>query len=172
MEEDKEKRDETKEDVGENLEETLKKYMEEAEEYKNKWLYTYAEFENYRKRVKAEIEDVVFNTMSSFLKDFLNVIDLLESAISCASGEIAEGLKLIHKSAVSTLEKNGVVEIDIKPGDDFDWQVCEAISTEEGEEENKVIKVLRKGYKFRDKVLRPVLVVVSKREEKEDKVIQ
>lgn len=135
-------------------------------ELNNKYLRLYAEFENYRKRVNREKEDLVKFGNESLLYDLLPAIDHLDLALKHASGEtstgLVQGVEITLRELQRTLEKFGLTRIEAS-GMPFDPSVHHAMVQVEREDldEKMVAEVMRAGYKFRDKVLRPSLVSVS-----------
>ncbi len=141
----------------------------ELQEMNDKYLRLYAEFENYKKRVNKDKEEVLRYGNESLLYELLPVIDNLEMALKHAlnsvSAGLVQGVEITLKEFQKTLEKFGLSTIEAT-GKPFDPTIHHAMSVIEREdiEENIVVEELRKGYMFRDKVLRaPLVVVVSKK---------
>ena len=132
----------------------------------NKYLRLYAEFDNYRKRVNKEKEDLTRYGNESLLYELLPAIDNLELALkhaSCDPGTgVVEGVEITLKELHRTLEKFGLVRIE-SLGKKFDPSVHHAmVQVERGDMEDKMVaEELRAGYLLYDKVLRPSLVAVS-----------
>ncbi len=145
----------------------MEKYMEEAEEYRKKWLYTFSDFENYRKRVKVDIENAVKDAMVKVFSNMLSAIDSIDSAINFIKDEkVKEGVKLISKIIEDALVKSGVEVIEVREGEKFSPDKCEVVGyeelTENDVEDGTIVKVLRRGFKFSDRVIRPAQVIVAK----------
>jgi molecular chaperone GrpE len=144
-----------------------------------KYLRLYAEFENYKKRVQKDKEELLKYANEKIIQELLPVIDNLESALehskNNATEGIVQGVENTLKELLRVLRKCGLNPIEAM-GRDFDPSIHHALSVEEREdmEENKVTEVFRKGYMFRDKVIRAPLVGVSKKpaEVKEGKKIK
>jgi molecular chaperone GrpE len=145
-------------------------------ELNDKYMRLYAEFENYRKRVAKEKEEIQKFGTESLLYDLLTVIDTLELALGHANDDdssngLKQGIEMTLKEFNKVLGKFGLEYIDAM-GKRFDPAFHEAMSHVEREDmdEGIVIEEFRKGYIFYDKLLRPSLVSVSKavEEEKED----
>jgi len=140
----------------------------ELQELNDKYVRLYAEFENYRKRINKDKEELVKYGNESLIYELLPVIDNLELALKHASNNISEGLvqgvEITLKELQKTLEKFGLSTIDAT-GKPFDPSIHHAMTQVEREdmEENIVVEEFRKGYMLRDKVLRPSLVAVSKK---------
>ena len=145
----------------------------ENEEKQKQMLYTVAEYENSRKRTEREKEDFLKYATENFVKDLIPVMDSIDHAVEAArssdteteKGFIAlrEGVELIQKQFLGSLEKRGVLAIETE-GETFDPQKHEAISMAESEAipENNIIQAFQKGYVLHDRVVRPSMVVVSK----------
>lgn len=146
----------------------------ELQEINDKYLRLYAEFENYKKRVNKDKEELLKYGNENLLYDLLPVIDNLEMALKhssnesstgpSASGGLVQGVEITLKELLRTLERFGVTPIEAS-GKPFDPSVHHAmIQVERDDIDDKiVIEEFRKGYMFRDKVLRPSLVAVSKK---------
>jgi molecular chaperone GrpE len=142
-----------------------------TDELNNKYLRLYAEFDNYRKRVNKDKEELVKYGNESLIYELLPIIDSLELALKHATGEpligIVQGVEMTLKELQRTLEKFGLVKIDAT-GKEFDPSIHHAMTQVEREdiEEKMVAEELRAGYLYRDKVLRPSLVAVSMKPQK------
>ena len=146
----------------------------ELQELNDKYLRLYADFENYKKRVNKDKEELVKYGNERLLVELLPVLDNLEMALDHSKSELSEGLvkgvEITLREFLRTLEKFGLTPIEAvnKP---FDPSVHDAMTIVEREdiEENIVVEEFRKGYLYKDKVIRAPLVAVSKRpiEEKE-----
>ena len=141
----------------------------------NKYLRLYAEFDNYKKRVNKDKEELVKYGNESLIYELLPILDSLELALKHAQEEsqagIVQGVEMTLKELQRTLEKFGVSKIEAA-GKKFDPSIHHAMSQMEREdiEEKMVAEELRTGYLYRDKVLRPSLVSVSvKPQNKSDK---
>ena len=153
----------------------------ELEAVNDKYKRLYAEFENYKKRVQKDKEELVKYANEKIIYELLPVIDSLEMALehskNGAPGGIIQGVENTLKELLRILEKFGLTPIEAtdKP---FDPSVHHAMSVVEKEDvdENRVVEVYRKGYMFRDKVIRAALVGVSKKscetKEEEIKIIE
>jgi molecular chaperone GrpE len=145
----------------------------ELKEANDKYLRLYAEFDNYRKRVNKDKEELIKYGNERLLHELLPFIDHLEMALKHASNEassgLVEGVEITLKGLRKTLEKFGLTEIEAE-GKPFDPSIHHAISQVEREDgdENIVVEELRKGYRLKDKVLRASLVSVSKKSVKDE----
>jgi molecular chaperone GrpE len=143
----------------------------EIAEWQDRFLRKAAEFENYRKRVEKEKTDVLVAAKGSVLIEFLPVLDACERALKSfgdaqgsASGlqQYQEGVQLLYRQLLDTMNRVGVVPMEAE-GKQFDPHMHEALSREENLEfeENAVVKELRRGYLFKDKLPRPAQVIVA-----------
>jgi len=145
-----------------------KRMNAELREMNDKYLRLYAEFENYKKRVNKDKEELVKYGNENLLYDLLPVIDNLEMALQHASNDVSSGLvqgvEITLKELRKTLEKFGLAPIEAH-GKPFDPLVHHAMTQVERDDvdEKTVVEEYRKGYRLRDKVLRPSLVAVSKK---------
>ena len=140
-----------------------------CKELEDRYLRTYADFENYRKRVAKEKEDVVFSTTERLLKELLEVKDHLELALSHSEPTQDAGAKVLHegveltlKQLIRFLEKLEVKEIEAL-NQNFNPAFHEAIQQEPSADHapGVVVKVFQKGYLLKQRLLRPARVVVS-----------
>lgn len=140
----------------------------QLQEMNDKYVRLYAEFENYKRRVNKDKEELIKYGNESILHELLPVIDHLEMALKHAASDVSSGLiqgvEITLKELKRTLEKFGLTEIEAE-GKPFDPAVHHAMSQVERDDisDNLVVEEFRKGYRLRDKVLRPSLVAVSKR---------
>ncbi|NOY63831.1 MAG: nucleotide exchange factor GrpE [Nitrospirae bacterium] len=155
------------------LEERLKALEEELQETKDKYLRLYAEFDNYRKRVQKDREELLKYGSEPLIMELLTIVDNLEMALSHAQNEpgvdsLVKGIELTLKEFHKILKKYGVEEIEAL-GKPFDPQIHHAMSqvVRTDVDEMTVVEEYRKGYKLNDKVIRPSLVAVSKRSDEE-----
>ena len=145
-----------------------------TDELNNKYLRLYAEFDNYKKRVNKDKEELIKYGNESLIYELLPIIDSLELALKHALEEpqagIVQGVEMTLKELQRTLEKFGVSKIEAA-GKKFDPSIHHAMTQAEREDldEKMVAEELRSGYLYRDKVLRPSLVAVSIKPQKKTK---
>ena len=126
-----------------------------------------AEFQNYKKRVAKEKNDIREYATEKLVMELLPVLDNFERALAASAEDdpagYAKGMELIFTQMVTELQKSGLAEVEAE-GQDFDPTKHNAVMTEENEEleSGKVSKVLQKGYALNDKVIRPSMVAVTK----------
>lgn len=143
-----------------------------AKENYDRYLRTLADFENYKKRTQKEQGDLIKYANERILLEILPIIDNFKRALASAKEtkdyeKIVEGVEMIQKQFLSTLEKFGVRQIESlnQPFDPFHHQAVGQAPLEEGSgvAENQVVAETQTGYFLNDRVLRPSLVIVSKK---------
>jgi molecular chaperone GrpE len=137
------------------------------EEYLTRLKYLQADFENYRKRADKELKDKVDSSLRGLVTTLLSTLDELELAIENTqkgehNGELLDGLKMVQRNLVSSLERAGLSKIDCV-GKPFDPSLHEAVEKVEGSslEKDTVKEEIRPGYEFRGRVIRPSMVKVE-----------
>jgi molecular chaperone GrpE len=151
----------------------VKELKEQVDFEKDRALRLSAEFENYKKRSQREINDFKKFANESIFRQLLSVVDNLERAISAAQetseeSSLFEGVKLTHKDIIKLFETFNVKPVEAA-NKAFDPNFHQAVTQEETDEfpEHTVTKVLQKGYLLHDRLIRPAMVVVSKKAKKE-----
>lgn len=145
----------------------------ELQEAQDKYLRLYAEFENYKKRVVKDKEELIHYGNETLLHELLPVVDHLEMALEHASDDVSSGLvqgvEITLRELKKTLQKFGLTEIEAD-GRPFDPVIHDAMAQVERDDvdENTVVEEYRKGYMLKDKVIRAALVAVSKKPEREE----
>lgn len=131
-------------------------------------LRSQADFENYKKRAAREKEEAIKYANTSLLERLVAIVDNFELGLSAAKGEgqnsaIYAGMSMVRKQLNDFLADNGLQPIEAE-GQPFDPNLHEAIGHEPSDTvpENHVIRQTRRGYRFKDRLLRPSSVVVSK----------
>ena len=138
----------------------------EAAEYKDQWLRAAADFKNFKRRTEIERADLIRGASAGLLLKLLPAVDDLERALASVTADVAAtpwygGFKLIPQKLQTVLESEGVTPIAAL-GQDFDPNFHEAVIYEAAEgQEGKVVGELQRGYKLRDRVLRPTMVKVG-----------
>ena len=153
-----------KEDKENKAEEEAKK-AEEAES--ERYMRLMAEFQNFKRRVAREKSDIHAYANEKIVGDLLPVLDNFERALDTEGGDLeayAKGMQLIFEQLKKALENAGLEEIKAMD-ETFDPNVHNAVMTEslEDKEDGTVTNVLQKGYKLKDKVIRPSMVAVNKK---------
>ncbi|MFS0861618.1 nucleotide exchange factor GrpE [Fredinandcohnia sp. 179-A 10B2 NHS] len=142
----------------------LEAKLEEAE---NRILRNQADFENYKRRVRLDQETATTYRAQSLVNDLLPALDNFERALQIEakdehSKSILQGMDMVYRSIVEALKKEGVEPIEAV-GASFDPHVHQAVMQVEDPdvESNVVIEEFQKGYKLKDRVLRPSMVKVN-----------
>ena len=138
----------------------------EVDELKDRLLRKAAEFDNYRKRVDRDRAQAGVDAAALVLKALVPTLDNLERALRAegGAGAMREGVELTYRDFLAALQAQGVVVEAPAAGTRFDPSRHEALAHEPapGFAEGDVVEVLRKGYSYRDRLLRPALVKVAK----------
>jgi len=126
-----------------------------------------AEFDNYRKRVARDQQNLAARAHERLVKELLPVLDDLERALEAAAehqeAKLEDGVRIVHRELQEALSKEGLEEIETNGH--FDPHVHEALLSQPSDrDEGAILEVLQKGYRLGDRVLRPARVVVSQRE--------
>ena len=162
-------------DENDDLEKKEKDSIEETEEAENsledleeKVLRAQAEVQNVRKTAQKEILKARLYGSESLVKDLLPSIDnlfrTLEHQDKKTKSVPSEGIELVIREMLGALEKNGISVVDPK-NEEFNPDEHEAISVVENKDvsPNTCLEVTQKGFKFKDRVIRPAMVIVSKK---------
>ena len=151
--------------------EELKIRAAKADENWERLLRTTADFENFKKRAAREKIESAQYAAFSLLQKIIPVLDNFEMALAAAQdakgdklSSMQSGVLMIQQQLKNVLVETGLEEIDAA-GQPFDPNFHEAVSQQESTEvaEGSVLQQLRKGYKFKDRLLRPATVIVAKK---------
>jgi molecular chaperone GrpE len=162
--------------AGQDVERDLESLLGDAEAKRDEYLElarrAQADFENYRKRMAAEVQAAALRGKAEVVRSFLPVVESFERALdhagidpeADASGEdpVKQGWALTYRDLTGALTGAGVEVVDPK-GEKFDPNQHEALSTVqvEGAEAGVVVEVMQKGYQFEGQLIRPAMVVVA-----------
>ncbi len=147
----------------EKLKEELAKAQAETADYKDKWMRSVAEFDNFRKRNEAARRNAYLDGKGDVLLKIFPIGDNLERALLSCDEQTKKGIEMVLRSFKKLLEDEGIEEIN-PVDEEFDPTFCEAIMSEpaaDGVEAGYVKEVFLKGYKRGDKVLRFAQVKVT-----------
>ena len=131
----------------------------ERDEFLDAYRRTAADFDNYRKQVQKRIADEVARSQGGFIDRLLPVLDAVEAAKAHGGGGDA-GVEALSGALFGFLEKEGLERV-APAGEPFDPNTAEAVIHEPGEGEPTVTEVLRTGYVWQGRVIRPAMVKVS-----------
>lgn len=152
--------------------EDLKTRAAKADENWERLLRTTADLDNFKKRAAREREEAIRYANESVMKKLIPVLDNFDVALAAtsqtqnsgANQSLQEGVAMIHRQLRNVLVESGLEEVDAT-GKAFDPNWHEAVSQQETDKapEGQVVQQLRKGYKLRDRLIRPASVVVAKK---------
>ncbi len=145
---------------------------QERDLYEDRWLRSVAELENYRKRIRRELDDTRRFSVADIMRDLLELLDDFERALQSMrdrDGEksdldsIQAGVELTHQRLRDVLTRQGLRRIEAMD-QEFDPSLHEAIQQveKEGTTSGQIVEVVQTGYMLHDMVLRPSRVVVAK----------
>ena len=151
------------------VEDALESLTRENVKLNDLLLRSKAENDNLQKRTLKQIQQAQLYSTEKLSSELLMIMDSLEAANNLSEDpnlkleSLIEGNSLLLKTTKEVFEKLGIEEI-YPLNDDFDPESHQAMATKESEaDENKVLEVMQKGYKLKSKLLRPALVIVSKK---------
>ena len=164
---DEQKADDSKEETEESEAKDEEAEKKAAEAESERYMRLMAEFQNYKRRAAKEKADTLQYANEKIVADILPVLDNFERALMTETEDIegyAKGMQLIFEQLYKALENAGLEEIKAMD-EEFDPNVHNAVMTDniEDKEDGTITKVLQKGYKLRDKVVRPSMVAVNKK---------
>jgi len=150
------------------LREELERVKKERDDYKNLYLRTLADFDNYKKKMEAEWRKTVDYSNERLILELLPVLDNFKRALEASENtedieSLRKGVEMIYKQLMSILEKEGLKSFKTE-GLKFDPRIHEAVSSVETKDvlPGIVVEELESGYFFKEKLLRPAKVSVSK----------
>lgn len=148
----------------EDLEIEVQNLKKENDKYYKHLQRTAAEFDNYKKRVSKEKDNIYALAVGDVVGEFINVLDNIDRAIAVetADEKMKQGVEMIHKQMIGIMNSLGVFEIPTV-NETFNPEVHDAVMHIESEEygEQIVVEELRKGYKRGDRVIRHAMVKVA-----------
>ncbi|MBM0064299.1 nucleotide exchange factor GrpE [Bacillus gibsonii] len=142
-------------------------HQAEVADLNNRLLRVQADYDNFRRRSREEKEAAAKYRAQGFIEELLPALDNFERALSVKpeseeAKSLAQGLNMVYNQLQEALKKEGVTAIETV-GQPFDPHLHQAVMQveEEGFESNQVVEELQKGYKLKDRVLRPSMVKVN-----------
>src|SRR5919106_1280692 len=148
------------------LEDPMARLQADIDRFRDLALRSQADFENYKKRAAREKEEAIKYANSSLLERLVAIVDNFGLGLEAAKGEgehsaVYSGMTLVLKQLSDFLAENGLQPIEAE-GQKFDPNLHEAIAHQPSEfPEGTIIRQTRRGYRFKDRLLRPSQVVVS-----------
>ncbi|WP_449537033.1 nucleotide exchange factor GrpE [Ferdinandcohnia sp. Marseille-Q9671] len=162
--------EDTEEDVNAELSKANERIAElevKLEEAENRILRQAADFENYKRRARLDLETATTYRAQSLVNELLPALDNFERALQIEATNdqaksIMQGVEMVYRSIVEALKKEGVEAIE-SVGAQFDPTLHQAVmqADEPDAESNVVLEEFQKGYKLKDRVLRPSMVKVN-----------
>ncbi|MFD2172137.1 nucleotide exchange factor GrpE [Tumebacillus lipolyticus] len=144
----------------------IERLAAEAEDHKTRYLRAQADFDNFRRRSRQEKEEFAAYANVSLIEELLPVLDTFEMALKTSEESdiktLLSGVEMVFRQLTTALEKNGLAPIEAV-GQPFDPNFHEGVMQVQSDEHpsNTVVMELRKGYRVKDKVVRPSMVQVS-----------
>ncbi|MBM6127958.1 nucleotide exchange factor GrpE [Staphylococcus epidermidis] len=156
-----------KDEESESQDTKIKELEKLANDNEEKYLRLYAEFENYKRRIQKENQINATYKAQGVLTDILPSIDNIERALQIEGDDesfksLQKGVQMVHESLLRTLKDNGLEEI-LAEGKEFDPNLHQAVVQDDNPDfkSGEVTQELQKGYKLKDRVLRPSMVKVN-----------
>ncbi len=150
-----------------DLKRELEQKEERVEELVNRLSYLQADLENIRKSHERERRETLRYATQGFIQEILPILDEFDLALKSMKDmddDFGSGIRMIYAHILKALQSEGLEEIPAE-GRDFDPYVHEAVAyVEKGERPGAIVEVLQKGYRMRDRILRPSQVVVCRKE--------
>ncbi|MED5050897.1 nucleotide exchange factor GrpE [Anoxybacillus rupiensis] len=147
--------------------EQIAELQHKLQELENRYLRLHADFDNFRRRTRLEFEAAEKYRAQNLVTDLLPVLDNFERALKIQTEDetaksILQGMEMVYRSLIDALKKEGVEVIE-SIGKPFDPHLHQAVMQAEdsGYEPNTVVEEFQKGYKLKDRVIRPAMVKVS-----------
>ncbi len=141
----------------------LAELQKQLEESRNKYLYLFSDFENYKRNAARERMDLISTAGRNMMAALLPVLDDFDRAAK--NGALSEGTMLIHNKLAHTLKSKGLTSIEAKAGDEFNPDTHEAVAeipAPSEETKGKIVDILEQGYTLGGKIIRHAKVVVGK----------
>lgn len=156
-----------KDEESESQDTKIKELEKLANDNEEKYLRLYAEFENYKRRIQKENQINATYKAQGVLTDILPSIDNIERALQIEGDDesfksLQKGVQMVHESLLRALKDNGLEEI-LAEGKEFDPKLHQAVVQDDNPDfkSGEVTQELQKGYKLKDRVLRPSMVKVN-----------
>ncbi len=151
------------------LEEKLEAALKEVEAWKNKYYMVYADMENARKQNEKTLSESLKYRAEGFIENLFPILDSFKIALDMKTDDemlkrFLVGFEHIYRQLQYVLDNEGVKDITPAIGAKFDYKTMHALEAEYGEgEENTVVRIVARGYQLKERIIRPSMVVVSKK---------
>lgn len=152
-------------ETGDSAQAAIEEQTAKAEQYLANWQRAQADLANFRKKTEQDRQELAAYAGAALLTSLLPVLDDLHRALETMDPALAgqtwgEGLKLVHRKFLAALEAQGLMDIAVAAGQRFQPAVHEAVAHVPGAD-GVIIAVLQRGYRLRDRVLRPAMVTIG-----------
>jgi len=141
----------------------LAEIQKQLEEARNKYLYLFSDFENYKRNAARERMDLIGTAGRDIMAALLPILDDFDRAAK--NGALSEGTILIHHKLAHTVKSKGLTSLEAKAGDEFNPDTHEAVAeipAPSEEMKGKIVDILEQGYTLGGKIIRHAKVVVGK----------
>lgn len=165
----------SKEDADKKNVEMLKEQLSQLRDEKDKWMNKYyqelADVQNLRKEIQRDNQSLLEYRAMPFIEKLVPFLNSMDMAFKSEPKDPAvkswiEGIHMSYKQLWQVMAEEGLTEIDPKVGDEFDPAWMQSMQTVDGEKDDAVAQVFMKGYKLKNRLVSPAMVVVTKKVEK------
>lgn len=165
----------SKEDVDKKNVEMLKEQLSQLRDEKDKWMNKYyqelADVQNLRKEIQRDNQSLLEYRAMPFIEKLVPFLNSMDMAFKSEPKDPAvkswiDGIHMSYKQLWQVMAEEGLTEIDPKVGDEFDPAWMQSMQTVDGEKDDAVAQVFMKGYKLKNRLVSPAMVVVTKKVEK------
>jgi molecular chaperone GrpE len=152
-----------------DLEEKLTTALQEIENWKNKYYMVFADMENARKQNEKSLSEALKYRAAGFVENIFPILDAFQIALDMKTEDEAikrflVGFEHLYRQLKTVLENEGVKDVSPNIGASFDYKTMHALDTEEADgEENRVLRIIARGYQLKDRLIRPAMVILSKK---------
>ncbi len=165
----------SKEDADKKNVEMLKEQLSQLRDEKDKWMNKYyqelADVQNLRKEIQRDNQSLLEYRAMPFIEKLVPFLNSMDMAFKSEPKNPAvkswiDGIHMSYKQLWQVMAEEGLTEIDPKVGDEFDPAWMQSMQTVDGEKDDAVAQVFMKGYKLKNRLVSPAMVVVTKKVEK------
>lgn len=165
----------SKEDADKKNVEMLKEQLSQLRDEKDKWMNKYyqelADVQNLRKEIQRDNQSLLEYRAMPFIEKLVPFMNSMDMAFKSEPKNPAvkswiDGIHMAYKQLWQVMAEEGLTEIDPKLGDEFDPAWMQSMQTVDGEKDDAVAQVFMKGYKLKNRLVSPAMVVVTKKVEK------
>ena len=155
-------------EAAEKVDDPLAEARAEVGRIRDQLLRTAADYDNFRKRTRRELEDAQKRGREDLLRELLPVFDNLERAVEAAhksdeSGPLVQGVDMVLTQFLDLLKRHGITPIEVKQGQTFDPNFHQAVMQQQTKDvpPGMIAQVFQRGFMLHERVLRPANVAVS-----------